>query len=88
MEQEDRERLKQVLALAERNNRILKKLYGAMRWGRVLKIIYWIVIVGVAVGAFYFLQPVFQSVSDTYRGLDQQVEGIREIFNGVTGEAE
>jgi len=83
MDHEDKERLKRVLELAEKDHNMVRKLYSAMRWGRVLKIIYWVAILGIAVGAFYFLQPFFESLVEVYKSLGSSVEGLRESFGGV-----
>lgn len=88
MEHEDRERLKRVLELSEKNNMMLKQMYSTMKWGRVLKVIYWIVIVGVAVGAFYFLQPFISSLQGTYKTLQEGVESVRGSFLDLQGDIE
>ena len=88
MEQEDRERLKRVLELAENNGKILKKMRSTMRWGRVLESIYWIVIVGIAAGSFYFLQPFLLSIQGTYKTLQEGVENVRESFQGMQDEVD
>lgn len=83
MDKEDRERLKKVLDLSERNNKMIRKLYSAMKWGRALKAFYWLVIIGVAIGAFYFIQPAVDSVKDLYGSLQGGVESIRGNFQEV-----
>lgn len=88
MEKEDRERLKRILELTEKNNKIIRQMHATMRWGRVLKVIYWIVILGIAVGAFYFLQPVLTSVRDTYETLGDSVDSIKGSFTTIEDELE
>ena len=88
MEQEDRERLKRILELTEKNHKMVRKMYSTMRWGNLLKVVYWIVIVGVAVGAFYFLQPFLQSVQQTYKDLQVGVDGIRGTFSTLQEDVE
>jgi uncharacterized membrane protein (DUF106 family) len=58
--------LEKNIALAQDNNRMLKKLYNSMRWGRVLSIIYWALIIGSAFGAYYFLQPFIDEARNIY----------------------
>lgn len=50
--------------LNQENNELLHKLWRSVVWGRVAKVIYWVIIIGVAVGAFYFLQPYVSSIRD------------------------
>jgi polyferredoxin len=64
--------LRETRALTERNNEILQKVHRSMVWSRVLWIFYWVIIVGVAVGAFYFLEPYWDTLVETYESLRAQ----------------
>ena len=66
MPPEEKELLKRSIVLAEENNQILRALHKSMRIGRVIKIIYWTIIIGSAVGAFYIFQPYFEQVINIY----------------------
>lgn len=43
--------------LAEENNKLLRSLRRSRRIGIIMSVLYWVVIIGVSVGAFYFIQP-------------------------------
>lgn len=58
---------KRLLELVEENNRLLRALHRSMRVGRVLRVIYWILIMGTALGAFYFLQPLIDQLISAYK---------------------
>lgn len=58
--------LKRILTTVEENNRVVRNLQRAMRWGRFFRILYWVVIIGAMLGAFYFLQPVIDQLKETY----------------------
>ncbi len=77
MEEKDRELLRATLKLAEENNRILAKLYRSWWWSRAWKWFYWLVIVGVALGAFYFLQPYVDRLKQLYYSSESQLENVR-----------
>ena len=66
MSPEERELLNRSVVLAEENNRMLHAMRRSMYWSRVMSIIYWILIIGISVGAFYFLQPYVNQVVKTY----------------------
>lgn len=66
MPPEEKELLKRSIVLAEENNQILRALHKSMRIGRVIKIIYWTIIIGSAVGAFYIFQPYLEQVINVY----------------------
>jgi len=72
MDSEDKKLLLRILDIAEENHRILRKLRRASMWSTTLRIIYWIVILGVSIGLLYFLEPyldAFQKASGNFREL-------------------
>jgi len=66
---EERELLNKSVALAEDNNKILYSIRRSMRWASITRAIYWIFIIGSAVGAFYFIQPYLDGIIETYGGM-------------------
>ena len=66
MDPQDKAKLDKALALSEENNRILKSLQRYMRLGRLMSLLYWVVIIGVSVGSFYYLQPYINQILKTY----------------------
>ncbi len=74
MDDNDREDLKRALKLAEENNDMLHKLYRSWRWARVMQIAYWVILVGAALGAFYFIQPYLDRARDAFHSLSGQIE--------------
>ena len=80
MDPEDKRKLQRVLELAEENNSMLKKLVRAMRWAKILRVIYFLIIIGSAIGIFYILQPVFDQVADTYGSFRDSLNQINDLF--------
>ena len=74
----DGQNLREIKELVEENNTMLKKLRRGQVWGRVFTILYWVIIVGVAVGAFYFVQPYVNALQET----QSSIGGIFDIFGG------
>ena len=66
MEPQIQQELKQLVDLTAENNRILKKMQRSARWASIFQYIRWFVIIAVAVGAFYLLQPVIAKINDIY----------------------
>ncbi len=81
MDPEDKELLEKNLELAEENNEILRKMERSMRWSRIMSILYWIVIIGSAVGAFYLVQPYIQAITGAYGGAKTNFNDILSNFN-------
>ncbi|MDQ5893141.1 MAG: hypothetical protein QG640_152 [Patescibacteria group bacterium] len=57
MTPEERSLLERTYKMAEENNEILRSIRRSNRWSMAVKAIYWIVIIGLSIGAFYFIQP-------------------------------
>lgn len=55
--------------VVQKNNDMLRTLYRAYQWGRIYKIVYWVLIIGLAAGAFYFIQPYVSALIGTYETL-------------------
>ena len=66
--------LERNIALSEENNKMLRRLQSNMRWGRFIHAVYWIVIIGSAFGAYYFIQPYIDQLLQIY-GKVQTVGG-------------
>lgn len=57
--------LEETRALVEENSKMLKSMQRMMHTSAVIKIVYWVVILGVTFGAFYFIQPYFDAIKET-----------------------
>ncbi len=77
MTPEERQLLIQTHRLAEENNTLLRKMRRAALWGRVWHIMYWTVIIGLSIGAYYFVQPYVEQVQGVYGGFQSDVSSIR-----------
>jgi hypothetical protein len=76
MPPEEKELLEKSVVLAEDNNKILRSMRNSMRWGRIMTVVYWILIIGISVGAFYFLQPYVDQVIKTYGSFSNFVRNL------------
>lgn len=83
MDQSLEKLIKENLELSQENNKILRKMQRAARWGRFFKIIFWLVIIGTTAGTYYYLQPVLSGMIDSYQGLISGVGKIGEIGGSV-----
>ena len=74
MEPHEREMLDRVLELSEQNNKMLKKMERMARWSTIFRIIYWSVIIGTAIGLFYFMQPYIDEAKEAYGSVRNAIE--------------
>lgn len=68
MNPEERSLLERTHKLCEENNTILRSIRRTTRWGAAFKVAYWLVIIGLSVGAFYFIQPYVEFMKSAFGG--------------------
>lgn len=88
MTPEERDLLVKTHELAEENNKMLRSLRNAQRWDRVIKYGYWVVIIGLSFGAYYFIQPYMESLGvgslmRSPQGDTQKVSQFQELLKGI-----
>ena len=85
MTPEERELFERSIALAEENNDILRSIQRSMRLARIMSIIYWLFIIGSAVGAYYLIQPYIEQLMGIYggakSGIDVSITSLSDLFN-------
>lgn len=79
MDANEKSALYKLVELTEENNKLLRKLYRGTLWHRWVTAIYWIIIIGFSLGAFYFVQPYLDTLGVTYNTLKQKVEEVQGV---------
>ncbi len=58
MDEDNIERLvKEDIRIGKENNKILKKVYRYIKWNRAFRIFYWLIVIGSALGIYWFVEP-------------------------------
>jgi len=85
MEQEEKKLLQNTFNLAEENNEMLHKVRGVQKRHAIFGIVKIIIIIGIATGGYYFLQPlvknVLKFVQDSGASIDQ-LKNLGSMFQG------
>jgi hypothetical protein len=68
MDPAEKELLKRAVLLGEENNNMLRAIRRSLRFSRIMSILYWVFIIGSAIGAFYLIQPYVDTISSMYGG--------------------
>lgn len=76
MNEEDRVLLRDIQHTVEQNEKILKGIRSHFRFAAFFKFIYWMIILAIVFGAYYFAKPVIDSVGDTIDKTKQAAETI------------
>ena len=69
MDQDIKGLLEKNLKLSEDNNKLLLKLHNIQKWTLISRVLYWLILIGIAIGAFYFIQPLISNLTGIY-GVD------------------
>lgn len=77
-----REDLEETREIVERNHEILQSIERTMFWRRVFSIVYWLIIIGVAVGLFYFLDPYIDRLWNAYSQIIEQLNSVPGVGEG------
>lgn len=81
MTPEEKELLKRTLALAEENNDMLRSMRRSMRIQRFMSIVYWVFIIGSAVGAYYLIQPYIEAITGNNTNGTSFFQSYKDLFN-------
>ncbi|MEK7607730.1 MAG: hypothetical protein AAB484_02315 [Patescibacteria group bacterium] len=55
--------------LTEENAVILKSIQRSNRFSLVFRVLYWVIIIGSSVGAYYLIQPYVETLKQAYSSL-------------------
>lgn len=80
MEPEEREMLKKTLELTQENNKMLHSIRRGMFWGRIIKITYWVIIIGAAIGIYYYITPYLDSAISAYGDVKGDLKSFGDLF--------
>lgn len=79
MTPEERSLLERTHKLAEENNEMLRSIRRANRFGTAMRVLYWVVILVLSFGAYYFIQPYVNTLTDAYG----QMQGTLQTLKGL-----
>ncbi len=65
MNPEERSLLERTYKMVEENNSILRTIRRGNRISMAIKALYWIIIIGLSIGAFYVIQPYYEFMTKT-----------------------
>jgi hypothetical protein len=85
MSPEERELLNRALELEEDNNKILHSMRRSQRISNIFRVVYWVFIIGSAVGAYYFIQPYVDQIMGLYGGAKNNLDSVGELLKNIKG---
>ena len=76
MDPEVKNLLEENLKISKENNVMLLKIRSVQRWAQITRIFYWVLIIAITIGAFYFIKPYLGNLLNIYTG---GVSGISNV---------
>ncbi|MDP2789176.1 MAG: hypothetical protein Q8O46_03985 [bacterium] len=77
MDPESKKLLESTYRLAEENNLMLRSMRRSMRIARVMSFLYWVLIIGISVGAFFYLQPYIDQIMSLYGSANDVLKDLK-----------
>ncbi len=81
MTPEERELLNRVAKMTEENNDMLHAIRRSMRWGTIMRTVYWVLIIGSAVGAFWIIQPYLDALGSGGSDKGSLIQQVLNAYN-------
>lgn len=63
------QKIDELIVLTKENNELLHKVRRTQQIAQITRAFYWVVIIGLGFGSFYFLQPYLGSLMNVYGGV-------------------
>lgn len=79
MDSESKKLIEETLALAKENNKMLHKVRRVQKWTTIWQTLKLVIIIGVAFGVFYYIEPYINKLLDLY----SSVSSTEQKLNGT-----
>ena len=79
MEPEDRKLLEETLKLSKENNKMLHKIRGVQKWQAFWSMLRIVIILGIALGAAYYLEPYFEKAVSIFNQVSSMNQSVSNI---------
>jgi hypothetical protein len=81
----NQEKLEEVYQMTLENNQILRSMRKEQHIATAFRFIYWLVILGAVGGAYLYVRPVIQAVSDNKTKFQQALEQFNQLRSQLPG---
>lgn len=86
MDPESKKLLEATFQLAQENNHMLHKVRSVQKWATFWRTLKILVVIGIALGSFYFLEPYLNKIANLYNsisGMEQKLNGGSSSFQDL-----
>lgn len=75
-----KEMLHKNLELSAENNKMLRSIQRGIFFSRIIRVVYWIIILGIAFGIYYYIEPYIDSVIGAYGSVKGDIQDFKDIL--------
>jgi len=83
MNPEEKALLEKTYELSKENNKILKSVRRSNRWSAFFKVFYWMIIISISIGAFYYIQPYIDTFMNTYQSIKGDIDNVKSAVDSI-----
>lgn len=80
MNPEEKQLLEQTAALTKETNELVRKIHRHVMVSSIMRGVYWIIIIGASLGAFWLIQPYIDSIRSLTGGGENQESIVDLLF--------
>ena len=81
MDFHDKKFFDKLMSLTEENNRMLRHIRRSAFWAGITRTVYWLILIGISVGTYYYVQPYVEQLIATYHATQEATTKIQGIVN-------
>ena len=79
MNPEEKQLLQEAVALSKDNNAILHAMRRSQRLASIMRVVYWIVIIGISYGAYVYTQPYLDKAANLFKSSQIQLDSLKGL---------
>ena len=83
MEQDEKDLLEKTYEMSKENNHILKGIRASNRWASFIRVIYWILIIGASLVAYYFVKPYVAPMLKAFGELQKGLNNVQSVIKSI-----
>lgn len=77
--------IEETMELSKDNNRILHSIQRRERMTQIMRVTYWIMILALGAGAYYYIQPYIDQLMEAYKSLVDTQHRVTDISTNIGG---
>ena len=80
MDPEIKDMIRKNLELSQENNKMLHSIKRGIFWGKIMRIVYWVIILGIGVGLYYYVEPYIDGAVGAYGNVKGDLQSFKDVF--------